>query len=86
MRSMSKLGACVLGLSFAIGGAALAQSTSSTTKTEKPSGEKTSTTNMSDPSKSTNTTSATDPSGKSSTTLTTQHNDGTKTTTKSDKN
>jgi hypothetical protein len=85
MRLTSKLAAAVLGLSLALGGAAFAQS-GSTTTTEKPDGGKTSMTHSSDPSKQTNTTSATDPSGKSSTTSTTQQADGTKTTSKTDKN
>jgi hypothetical protein len=81
----SKLTASTLVLCLAIGGAAFAQSASTTTTTEKPNGQTSSMTNQSDPSKKTTTTSATDPSGNSSTTSTTQHNDGTKTTSKTTK-
>jgi hypothetical protein len=81
----SKLTASALVLCLAMGGAAFAQSASTTTTTEKPNGQTTSTTNQSDPSKKTTTTSATDPSGNSSTTSMTQHNDGTKTTSKTSK-
>jgi hypothetical protein len=92
MGSKATISAMTIGLSLAFGGVGFAQANSSTTTTEKPAGQKTTSTHNPSPGQSsdsttaqrsggTKTTSTHNPSfGQSSNSTTTQHGDGTKTT------
>ena len=89
MRVKSTLAAVVLGSILAIGGAAFADTSTNTTTTEKPNGQKVTNSTTNDPSggKSVSSSSTSDPAtGHASSSTTTQHSDGTKTTQTSEKN
>jgi hypothetical protein len=84
MQSAFKLAAVAFGMSLALGSAGFAQSTTNTTTTEKPDGQRTTNSSTVNPStgQASNTRSTSDPTtGQASSRTTTQHGDGSKTTT-----